>query len=484
MVRREHVFVGIAGESLSNRTTSRLGTGLFRSPVDRLGEWEDLSPRLCDAPEVRAITVAPDDSATIYVGTQQGVHVTTDGGDTWRLLGAPRPEFGVWSIAVSRAAPDVIFAGYDPNAIHRSADRGRTWTPAAMPADYPASTDPEVKRIMSLACDPADDRRIYAAIEVGGVLRSDDGGRSFTRSAATDDVDPLDLHAIGVSGAGVIAVGRDGSFLSADHGRTFTRAADDSVWLGGLERRALEEIIEAVSREHFGGNVYARRIDAEGGGLRVALGARRASRDDYGGAFDPQAAGARRNAEGRIEAAACAHAVARVIDAAYRRHARGDDRSEGGLQVATPFARFADAAEFRARAGIALGAPCECNRPDGGARADFVRAARGWLMVEQYCRSLAVASPDVLYIGAGASWLAEHGTLYRSDDGGRSVRALELPDGIDSTIFGAAVAPADVRRVAAASKNGQVLVSLDEGASWRMARLPAEGHPVYALAVT
>src|ERR1700760_3918263 len=101
----EYVFVGIAGESLSNRTTSRLGTGLVRSSVDRFGAWEDLSPRLCDQPEVRAICVAPDDSATIYVGTQHGVHVTTDRGDTWRLLDAPRPEFGVWSIAVSPSAP-------------------------------------------------------------------------------------------------------------------------------------------------------------------------------------------------------------------------------------------------------------------------------------------------------------------------------------------------------------------------------------------
>lgn len=476
MARREHVFVGIAGESLSNRTTSRLGTGLFRSAVDRFGEWEDLSPRLCDQPEVRAITVAPDDSATIYVGTQVGVHVTTDGGDTWRLLDAPRPEFGVWSIAVPRSAPDVILAGYDPNAIYRSADRGRTWTPAVMPTDYPASTDPEVKRIMSLACDSADDRRVYAAVEVGGVLRSDDGGRSFVRSVGTGDVDPLDLHAIGVSGAGVIAVGRDGIFLSADHGRTFAHAVDDSVWLGGIERRALEETVDAVSRGQFGGNVFVRRIADERGGLRVALGARRSSRDDYGGTFDPRASGARRNAEGRVQAAACIHAVARVIDACYRRN--------GQLAVATHLARFDGAAGFRARTGSAAVQPCECNQPGGGARAADVRAALGWLMVEQYCRSLAFVSPDVLYVGAGASWLAEHGTIYRSDDGGRSVRVLALPDGIDSTIFGVGVAVTDARRVAAASKEGQALLSLDGGASWRMARLPPEAHPVYALAVT
>src|SRR5512132_2526546 len=113
MPHGHYVFVGIAGESLSNRTTSRLGTGLFRSPIDRLGEWQDLSPRLTELPEVRAIASVAEDPDTVYVGTQCGVHRSRDGGDSWELLSAPRPEFGVWSLVVPPGAPDVVLAGYE-----------------------------------------------------------------------------------------------------------------------------------------------------------------------------------------------------------------------------------------------------------------------------------------------------------------------------------------------------------------------------------
>jgi photosystem II stability/assembly factor-like uncharacterized protein len=481
---RGYVFVGIAGESLSNRTTSRLGTGLYRSPIDALGTWEDLSPRLGEQPEVRAITASPNDPDTVYVGTQWGVHRTTDRGETWELLSAPPPEFGVWSLAVS-AAPEVVIAGYDPNTIQVSTDGGRTWRAAAMPASYPPGASHEPKRIMGLACDPADRQRIYAAVEAGGVLRSDDGGRSFVAAALSDDVDLLDLHGVVVTGAGAIAVGRDGIFVSTDGGRSFAHALDDSFQLEGIAPAELEAIVAEVSRARFADNLCVRRVEtiATGGGtaLRCALGARHASRADYGEAFDARALGARRNGEGRERPAACWHAVAAVIEACYRR--------QDQLTVTTSFARFTNLTSFRAAVTPAAWQPCDCNQPGGSDRASEIRAALGWLMVEQYCRSVAIAAPgrgdgsELVYVGAGASWLAEHGTIYRSRDGGRSFEPLALPDGIASTVFGISLAPGEPRRVAAATKQGQVLLSIDGGDHWQVSQLPAEAHPVYALCV-
>jgi photosystem II stability/assembly factor-like uncharacterized protein len=479
MDRRGYVFVGIAGESLSNRTTSRLGTGLFRAPIDALEAWQDLSPRLGAALEVRAITASPNDPDIVYVGTQYGIHRTTDCGETWELLAAPTPEFGVWSIAVSRT-PEVVFAGYDPNAIHVSRDGGHTWTAAAMPASYPPGASHEPKRIMGLACDPADRDRIYAAVEAGGVLRSDDGGGSFAAAELTTHVDQLDLHGVAVVGAGPLAIGRDGIFLSRDGGQRFTHALDDALQIEALAQPELEAIVAELSRARFADNLCLRRIETvttpAGPALRVALGARLAGRADYGEAFEPRALGARRNGEGRAEPAACWHAVAQLIEACYRRHDR--------LTVTTSFARFTSLTAFRAAAGAAAFAACDCNHPGAGAHAGELRAAMGWLMVEQYCRSIAVAAPDLVYVGAGASWLAEHGTIYRSRDGGRSFAPLALPDDIGSTVFGIALASADPRCVAAATKDGQVLLSLDGGERWQVARLPAEAHPVYALCVT
>jgi hypothetical protein len=154
--------------------------------------------------------------------------------------------------------------------------------------------------------------------------------------------------------------------------------------------------------------------------------------------------------------------------------------------VSTGLARFEGVTGFRACPGprdLAM-APCDCNQPGGDDREPQIRAVLGWWMVEQYCRSIAVASADLVYVGAGASWLSEHGTIYGSRDGGVSFRPIELPRGVRSTVFGIAAAPADSRRIAAATKEGQVLLSSDAGASWQIASLPAEAHPVYALTVT
>lgn len=478
MSDRGFVFVGIAGESLSNRTTSKLGTGLYRAPVGQLDAWQDLSPRLCELPEVRAITAPPDEPGTLYAGTQLGVHRSTDRGDSWQLLGAPPPRFGVWSVAVPRGAPEVIIAGYDPNEVHVSNDGGRTWTAAAMPASYPPGASHEPKRVMGLAFDPKDRRIVHAVVEAGGALRSEDGGRSFVAAALSDRVDPLDLHAVAVAEAGVIAVGRDGIFCSRDRGRSYAHAVDDSLELAGIAPGELADIVEQVSREQFAGNLCIRSILDVGAGdrrLRVALGARRSSRTDYGEDFDPAALGARRNGEGRERPAACWHATAAVIAACYRRHDR--------LVVESHLARFDSAAAFHARAGAALSGRCTCNQPGGGGHGDELRAARGWMFVEQYCRSVAVASPDVVYVGAGASWLSEHGTIHRSRDGGRRFEPLALPARLDSTVFGVAVAPTDARRIAAATREGQVLLSTDGGDSWQPGALPGDVNPVYALCV-
>jgi hypothetical protein len=347
-----------------------------------------------------------------------------------------------------------------------------------MPASYPAGAAHEPKRVMGLACDPADPRRVYAAVEAGGALYSEDGGRSFAAAVLSDDVDLLDLHGVGVARAGVLAVGRDGIFRSTDHGRTFAHALDDSLHVDRLSRDELEDIVETLSRARFDGNLYVRRVEVGGDGIRFALGARRPGRDDYGGSFDARAIGARRNGEGRERSAACWHAAAAVIDACYRRR--------DNVVVSTGLARFDDVAGFRAHAGAPGPAMerCDCHQPGGGDREPQIRAALSWLMVEQYCRSIAVASADLVYVGAGASWLAEHGTIYESRDGGMSFRPIELPRGVRSTIFGIAAAPADHRRIAAATKQGQVLLSNDAGASWQIANLPAEAHPVYALTVT
>lgn len=74
-----------------------------------------------------------------YGGLTSGVHRSTDGGDTWELLGnglpAPDEQTGRIGLAVSASNPDVVYARYSTNeitnefdALYRTTDGGASWT--------------------------------------------------------------------------------------------------------------------------------------------------------------------------------------------------------------------------------------------------------------------------------------------------------------------------------------------------------------------
>lgn len=67
--------------------------------------------------------------------------------------------------------PDVVFFGHH-NGILRSDDGGRTWTPAANGLDS--------RSVQALAVDPAARGTVFAGVE-GGLYKSADGGASWSR---------------------------------------------------------------------------------------------------------------------------------------------------------------------------------------------------------------------------------------------------------------------------------------------------------------
>jgi len=97
-------------------------------------------------------------------------------------------------------------------------------------------------RVMRMAADPARPDTLWAAVEVGGVMRSDDAGETWTDCSAdlvklaerphlksrivsdTEIEGMLDIHALGVSAAlpGTVFLAlRMGLFRSADGGRSW-----------------------------------------------------------------------------------------------------------------------------------------------------------------------------------------------------------------------------------------------------------------------
>jgi len=136
--------------------------------------------------DVRCLAIDPQHPALVYAGTQgNGVLRSDDGGKTWRAAG-PAGRI-VKSLAVSRTKPGVVYAGTKPALVFVSRDGGQTWEELAgfrrifsrrfwlSPAEKPFTA-----YVQALALSPMEPGVAPAGIEAGAVVRSSDGGRTWS----------------------------------------------------------------------------------------------------------------------------------------------------------------------------------------------------------------------------------------------------------------------------------------------------------------
>ncbi len=230
-----HVYVGAARSGPGKRG------GILRRAV---GEdcWEPLTKGLPDVTDVQVITVHPTNPDVVYLGTHGGLYRSTDRGERWERLGLPDDAAQVWAITVHPRDARIIYAGTSPVGVSRSDDDGESWRVlpnAAQPERLKMSF---ACRVMRIAADPAQPDELYATLEVGGVMRSLDGGehwddccasllelaeRPHLRSriqSGSETEGMLDGHALCVSAARpgtVFLAVRMGLFQSADRGTSW-----------------------------------------------------------------------------------------------------------------------------------------------------------------------------------------------------------------------------------------------------------------------
>ncbi len=172
-------------------------------------------------------TVVEVDGVAYAAGRTKGVYRTDDRGDSWVRASTPPAGRALTALVPAPAQPEVLYAGTEPAGLFASHDAGRSWTCLASFDELGrseewrgyGSRDPHVEH---LVLDPREGRRMYAAVEIGGAYRSDDGGRNW-RSINAGLYD--DLHALAVDPAGstrLLAATGGGLYRSTDRGSSWS----------------------------------------------------------------------------------------------------------------------------------------------------------------------------------------------------------------------------------------------------------------------
>jgi hypothetical protein len=160
------------------------------------------------------------DPKIFYAGGRNGdkredsIRKSTDGGVKWKASGKGLPKEAE-VVLMRHDSPKTFLALLQGIGLYRSSDGALTWTKAG--TELPE----EWREVRELVVDPATPSNVYVATKQG-VLRSTDGGLSF--SLSNKGLKDTDVESVAVTPAGgrVFAASSEGVFESKDAGATWT----------------------------------------------------------------------------------------------------------------------------------------------------------------------------------------------------------------------------------------------------------------------
>jgi hypothetical protein len=207
------------------------GGGVWKTKdiLDSHPDWDYLGGPL-GINAAGAVTIDPNDSDTVYVGTGEanicasgcvagtGLYKSTNGGHTWKNLG--RPEFqgkGIGAIVIKPGDPKTIYVGSTTAlggmssvccsgvtrpipgiakwGLYKTTDGGNTWSfihngstnvadcTGTIP-EFNNTTTCSPRGVRAVALDPSNSNIVYASSYARGVWRSNDAGATWTQIKA------------------------------------------------------------------------------------------------------------------------------------------------------------------------------------------------------------------------------------------------------------------------------------------------------------
>lgn len=204
--------------------------GIGRAARGDDGEWT--VAQMAAEHKVMCLAAGATAGCRVYAGTEDGVLRSDDRGVTWQRSGMAGEI--VKSLAVSPHDASVVYAGTKPAGMFVSRDGGESWDELEgfrrIPNRWwwfsPAERGDLRAYVTAIALSPGDPDVLLAGIEFGAVVRSEDGGRTWSRhrKGALRDCHSLKFHpqdgrwAYEAGGTG------GGASFSRDGGLTFQKA--------------------------------------------------------------------------------------------------------------------------------------------------------------------------------------------------------------------------------------------------------------------
>lgn len=149
--------------------------------------WSQVGPS-----GISVLTLVAQDTDSLFVGTNNGVYKSVNGGQSWQLRNQGMGPKTVSTLLITGQEKDILFAGTPGSGLFRSNNGGDSWqywgTHLAFPAHF----------VTALVASP-DSRTIYLATSGEGVFRSTNWGEDW--ELASDGLDvKVDITALAFVG--------------------------------------------------------------------------------------------------------------------------------------------------------------------------------------------------------------------------------------------------------------------------------------------